>query len=639
MDASRPDVVDVSRSGEGVSRSNVVNASRSGEDVSRSDVVDVSRSDVVNHSRSEEMDASRSNVLDVSRSDVLDASRSGEDVSRSDVVNSPRADVAASRRVPVMGARPGGLVGRLSVQRWFYVVLASMVLLVIVATGVGVRLLQQTGEVSDRLIDRTEPAATEAYRLQAALMNQQTGVRGYALSANEQFLEPYFQGEQDEARAAARMRSLIGDRPELVAELDAVEQLATQWRTEYALPLIDAVTANSAPAAGPNAVLGGKATFDRLRARFDTQNAELSAAIAADRAELAHTRAVRDWVLGGMVALFLLTGVVSAVLVRRLVTRPLQDLRSASLRVAGGDFEHRIAARGPADLRTMAQTVEAMRRRIVEELASSRAQQQVLARQAEELDEQAVELRRSNAELEQFAYVASHDLQEPLRKVASFCQLLEKRYGDKFDERGTQYLMYAVDGARRMQVLINDLLTFSRVGRLGEDKVVVSLDQALDRALDNLGTAIEESGARVHRPEQLPELHAAPTLLVMLWQNLIGNAVKFRHPDRNPVVRIDCVSEPGDEGEIWRLCVTDNGIGIPDEFSEKVFVIFQRLHGRDEYGGTGIGLALCKKIVEYHGGRIWLDTTYTDGTRLYFTLPANNEDTAATPAEVEGAPA
>ncbi len=577
-------------------------------------------------------DASPQGEKATPRQEEVDASPQGE------VAGSRPGGVTAAPRGKLGGSGKVGVVGRLSVQRWFYVVLASMVLLVIVATFVGVRLLQQTGQVTDRLIDRTEPAATEAYRLQAALVNQETGVRGYALSADEQFLTPFQQGEQDEARAAARMRTLIGDRPELVAELDAVEQLASQWRTGYARPLIDVVTANSAPAADPNAVLGGKAAFDRLRARFDTQNAGLSATIADDRAELAHTRAVRDWVLGGMVALFLLTGVVSAVLVRRLVTRPLQDLRSASLRVAAGDFEHRIAARGPADLRTMAQTVEAMRRRIVEELASSRAQQQALARQAEELDEQAVELRRSNAELEQFAYVASHDLQEPLRKVASFCQLLEKRYGDKFDERGTQYLMYAVDGARRMQVLINDLLTFSRVGRLGEDKVAVALDQTLDRALDNLATAIEESGATVRRPEQLPELHAAPTLLVMLWQNLIGNAVKFRSPDRAPVVRIDCEPEPGDEGEVWRLCVTDNGIGIPDEFSEKVFVIFQRLHGRDEYGGTGIGLALCKKIVEYHGGRIWLDTTYTDGTRLCFILPANNEEATAAPVEVEGAP-
>ncbi len=169
-----------------------------------------------------------------------------------------------------------------------------------------------------------------------------------------------------------------------------------------------------------------------------------------------------------------------------------------------------------------------MRQRIVDELDASRA-----AREA--LDEQAVELRRSNAELEQFAYVASHDLQEPLRKVASFCQLLEKRYGDQLDERGTEYIAFAVDGAKRMQVLINDLLTFSRVGRLNVLKTEVDLDSALNTALANLTTTLDETGAEIVRPPgQLPRVLGDPTLLAMVWQNLIGNAVKFRRDDVAP---------------------------------------------------------------------------------------------------------
>jgi light-regulated signal transduction histidine kinase (bacteriophytochrome) len=238
------------------------------------------------------------------------------------------------------------------------------------------------------------------------------------------------------------------------------------------------------------------------------------------------------------------------------------------------------------------------------------------------LDEQALELRRSNAELEQFAYVASHDLQEPLRKVASFCQLLEKRYGDQLDERGIEYIGFAVDGAKRLQVLINDLLTFSRVGRLGTPQAGVDLGAALDAGLANLAAALEEADAEIVRPPQpLPRIVGDPTLLTMLWQNLIGNAVKFRHKDRRPRVVIDCERRTGDDGEQWLLSVSDNGIGISEEFAEKVFVIFQRLHGREVYSGTGVGLALCKKIVEQHGGTIWVDTTYTDGTRLQFTLP------------------
>ncbi|MBF6171863.1 sensor histidine kinase [Nocardia blacklockiae] len=532
------------------------------------------------------------------------------------------------------------VVGKLTVQRWFYLVLASMVLLVILATVIGARLLHQTGDVTDRLLDRTQPAATEAYRLQAALVDQETGVRGYALTANPQFLEPYAQGRQDEARAAQRLRELIGDQPGPAADLDAVEQAALRWRTGYADPLVANVTANSAPILDRAAVAAGKPAFDQLRALSDEQSNALAAAIRADRDELAHSRTIRDSILAGMVAAFLLAGVVLAVLIRRLVTRPLSYLQKSTRRVAGGEFDHRITAHGPADLATVAEAVEEMRRRIVTELGAARAQEAVLQQQAAELDEQAIELRRSNAELEQFAYVASHDLQEPLRKVASFCQLLEKRYGDKFDERGLQYLTFAVDGARRMQVLINDLLTFSRVGRLGEDKVVVDLNTVLDRALDNLGAAIEESGAVVERPPHLPEVLAAPTLLIMLWQNLIGNAVKFRHPDRPPVVRIGCEREVAEDGaETWLFRVADNGIGIPDEFSEKVFVIFQRLHGRDEYGGTGIGLALCKKIVEYHGGRIWLDTDHDEGTELSFTLPALTEPDPVAPTVAEGASA
>jgi light-regulated signal transduction histidine kinase (bacteriophytochrome) len=261
----------------------------------------------------------------------------------------------------------------------------------------------------------------------------------------------------------------------------------------------------------------------------------------------------------------------------------------------------------------MAIDVENMRQRIVSALDNSRAAE---AR----LDEQAVELKRSNAELEQFAYVASHDLQEPLRKVASFCQLLEKRYGDQLDERGIEYIGYAVDGAKRMQVLINDLLTFSRVGRAGIKHTELDLDATLDGALANLAAAIEESNAEIVRPKQpLPRVIGDPTLLTMLWQNLIVNAMKFRHVDRAPRIVIDVERHTNDRECV--LTVSDNGIGIAEEFTDKVFVIFQRLHGRDVYPGTGVGLALVKKIIEYHGGAVRIDTTYTEGTRFELTLP------------------
>ncbi len=365
----------------------------------------------------------------------------------------------------------------------------------------------------------------------------------------------------------------------------------------------------------------GKHEFDHLRTLWAKQNTDLAKAVKQGRAHLDHQRTVRDSVLTAMVVAFLLTGVALAVLVRLLVTRPLESLSKASEQVAGGDFAHHITGEGPADLTAVAGAVEGMRRRIVAELDASRDQEEILSRQAAELDAQAVELRRSNAELEQFAYVASHDLQEPLRKVASFCQLLEKRYGDKLDDRGLQYIDFAVDGAKRMQVLINDLLTFSRVGRLDDTREMVGLGSTLDKALRNLAAAVEESGARIDQPETLPDIVGDPTLLTMLWQNLVGNALKFRHPDRAPHVSVTCDPDPDSPG-MWRLSVADNGIGIPEEFADKVFVIFQRLHSRDAYGGTGIGLALCKKIVEHHGGRIWIESTVGEGTRFCFTLPS-----------------
>jgi light-regulated signal transduction histidine kinase (bacteriophytochrome) len=315
-------------------------------------------------------------------------------------------------------------------------------------------------------------------------------------------------------------------------------------------------------------------------------------------------------------------------LVRNAVTRPLAALAASCRKITEGNFGDKIVPQGPKDIRGIASDVEDMRQRIVEELDAARSARTQLA-------DQALELQRSNAELEQFAYVASHDLQEPLRKVASFCQLLEKRYADKLDERGVEYIGFAVDGAKRMQVLINDLLTFSRVGRLNAAYTEVDLGAVLDDAIGNLATAIEESRAQIVLPGQpLPHINGDPTLLRMLWQNLIGNAVKFRRPDVAPRIIVEYAHRDDDPDSPWLFTVSDNGIGIDDEFVDKVFVIFQRLHGRETYSGTGIGLALCKKIVEHHGGSIWIDSSYTGGTRFRFTIPIAAERELA--ASLEG---
>lgn len=505
---------------------------------------------------------------------------------------------------------------KLTVQGWQNLVLSAMGVVVLSGAVGGALLMNQTDTVSSELIEHLQPARVAAYRLQAGLRDQETAVRGYAIAADRQFLAPYADGQRVEAVAAQDIRRLLGGRDALIADLDAIERAAGSWRGSYARPLIASVVVGHPTVVDSRTSEDGKKEFDNLRVLFDAQNRHLEQARDADTARLVSIRQWRDRVLATMVGAFVVMAVVLAMLVRSSVTRPLGALAAACRRITQGNFDERIVPQGPTDIRAIAADVEEMRQRIVEELEASQ-----FARLA--LDEQAEELRRSNAELEQFAYVASHDLQEPLRKVASFCQLLEKRYGDQLDERGIEYINFAVDGAKRMQVLINDLLTFSRVGRINATHTEVDLGETVASAMQNLATSITESGAEVLLPPAgLPRVDGDPTLLTMLWQNLIGNAVKFQQEGQAPRIAIDCKSGMGEDADNWVFTVTDNGIGIAEEFVDKVFVIFQRLHGRDAYSGTGIGLALCKKIVEHHGGTIGIDTSYTDGTRFVFTLPA-----------------
>jgi PAS domain S-box-containing protein len=233
----------------------------------------------------------------------------------------------------------------------------------------------------------------------------------------------------------------------------------------------------------------------------------------------------------------------------------------------------------------------------------------------EQLRAAAADLARSNAELEQFAYVASHDLQEPLRMVASYTQLLARRYRGKLDQDADEFIGFAVDGARRMQDLINDLLAYSRVGTRALQLETVDTGELVDEVVADLAAAIEEAGATVSHAD-LPIIQADPRQLRQLFQNLIGNAIKFR-AERPP--RVEIAAKPSHAG--WVFSITDNGIGIDAQYLERIFALFQRLHTRDEYPGTGIGLAICKKIVERHGGRLWVESEPGQGTTFWFRLP------------------
>jgi signal transduction histidine kinase len=230
------------------------------------------------------------------------------------------------------------------------------------------------------------------------------------------------------------------------------------------------------------------------------------------------------------------------------------------------------------------------------------------------------ELARSNRDLEQFAYVASHDLQEPLRMVAAYTQLLAERYQGKLDENADKYIHYAVDGATRMQRLVQDLLAFSRVGRSGAGRRQVDCNTVVATAIQNLQATIEESGARMEM-QPLPTVPADPSQLLQVFQNLIANGIKF-HGTEPPRIRVG--AEQNDRE--WQFSVADNGIGIASEHAEMVFVIFKRLHTRDEYPGNGIGLSICKKIVEQLGGRIWVESIQGQGSTFRFTLPARSPE-------------
>ncbi len=239
-----------------------------------------------------------------------------------------------------------------------------------------------------------------------------------------------------------------------------------------------------------------------------------------------------------------------------------------------------------------------------------------LERVTKELEEYNGKLASSNERLKEFAYVASHDLQEPLRMISNFVQLLQKRYKNKLDEEADEFIQYAVSGAERMKALINDLLMYSRVDTQGKPFKETSMQQVLDCTLVDLQQTIEEVGAKISF-DSLPPVYGDATQLGQVWQNLIVNALRYRDPTKPVEIQVGVSSDDG----YWKFFIKDNGIGIDPQFHEKVFKIFQRLHSYQDHEGTGIGLAVCKRIIEHHGGKIWIESELNKGAIFHFTLP------------------
>ncbi|MFI5593581.1 ATP-binding protein [Amycolatopsis sp. NPDC051758] len=499
-------------------------------------------------------------------------------------------------------------------------ILASVeAVLLCIALVAGAVALTNLNDARTRLLDQTGPQLLQAGALATALVNQETGVRGYLLTRQQDFLDPYRAGLVDQEKAVAELRRL-GAAPDIPAGRDLAEVLAAAdtWRG-VAL----AQAAPGAPVPSAAQIEQDKTLFDALRVRLAAQTTHLESARADGRADLSSAATLLTWVLVAVAVMIAAGLVLLYVGLQRAVVRPIRALATAVRDTASRDLHRPVAGTGPQEVRQLGEDVDGLRRRILAEVAELETAHALLSTRTQALE-------RSNSDLEQFAYVASHDLQEPLRKVTSFCQLLQKRYADKLDERGDQYIGFAVDGAKRMQVLINDLLAFSRVGRRGGEPEVVESADLVARATANLEDALADTGARVTVAEGMPSVRGEMSLLTAVFQNLIGNAIKFRgeHP---PEIAVSAERDGGD----WVFSVTDNGIGIDARYADRIFVIFQRLHGRAEYPGTGIGLAMCRKIVEHHGGRIWLDTETTAGTRFRFTLLAH--DVSEVPAEEQDA--
>ena len=524
---------------------------------------------------------------------------------------------AATARARAMAAR---LTAGWPLRRTFGVGVVIVTVFAIAAIVVGGLALANLASARDRVVNKIDPAAFRTSQLGIAYLNQETGVRGYALSARPTFLIPYQQGRVQEQREVSALRPLLTGMPAAQADLTQVTIRAGTWRASYAAPTINRVQATGKPVTGAT-VNQGKADFDQLRAALNGLQADLASERVHAVSGLNGSATALNAICIGIGLALLVILIVLAFSLEISVIRPLSRLAADARQVADGDFAHHVDPGGPQEVRTVGMDVNRMRERILAELSSTRVAHARLEAAHASLEARTEDLQRSNAELEQFAYVASHDLQEPLRKVASFCQLLQRRYAGRLDEKADQYIEHAVDGAKRMQQLINDLLAFSRVGRTAQRREQVSCAILLAQAWANLGPAVRASHATIEVDGHLPEVLGETSLLTAVFQNLLSNALKFAGPEA-PRISVSARRD----GEYWLFAFTDNGIGIPAEYAERIFVIFQRLHDKAAYPGTGIGLAMCRKIIEYHGGRIWLDTTVTSGARFCFTLPVRPDD-------------
>jgi signal transduction histidine kinase len=511
--------------------------------------------------------------------------------------------------------------------------LVAVVLTFLVAGAVTAAVANR-GQLDD-LLDKIGPMRIASNNLLSALVNQETALRGYVVTGNQKDHDVYDNNLADQQAETSNILNSPAATPQVKERLANVTANADAWHTAVANPAIAAVERGDLPGAQSLINDSARSRFDALRASVQSLQDTMQTIRDESQASIRDTNTTLLFVLIAVAVLGIGGAIGLLIALQRNVIGPLTRLATEVRTVAGGEYSHPVGTIGPPELENLAFDVDQMRLKIASDLAEVTAARRKIEESAALLEAQAAELTRSNRDLEQFAYVASHDLQEPLRKVASFCQLLQRRYQGQLDERADQYIAFAVSGAQRMQRLINDLLAFSRIGRVTSGFSDVDLNRVVAEAAavrpdpgllpDGAPPADDEASPQVTWTG-LPVIRGEEALLTTLFANLIGNSLKFRRPGVPARVAVSARRL----GEAWEISCIDNGIGIEPEYAEKVFVIFQRLHTREAYAGTGIGLAVAKKIVEYHGGTIWVDTSFDGGTAIRFILPM-------TPIEPAGA--
>ncbi|MFC4639138.1 sensor histidine kinase [Deinococcus hohokamensis] len=470
-------------------------------------------------------------------------------------------------------------------------------------------------------VNRNAQAAHEVNEAQRRLMlinallrdtsDLETGQRGYVITGQADFLKPYLDGLIAFQDHSEQLRT----RPASALQLHNLNQAASQlnhWRRESADPEIRARRTSLQAAAQRVSSGVGRRQLDDVRETLnvmrDRENGRLSAAVASSTRTLLTVQLVT--VAGLLLSLLLL--VVTALRVARTVAQHLGSLTAGARSITAGQYERRLPRSGVHELDELGAQFHKMARAV-------RERELALARSAQTLQATNEQLSRSNRELEQFAYVASHDLQEPLRTISSYTELLARRYQGQLDSRADQYIAFTIEATGRMKTLIQDLLTFSRVRQGSRTFGPVDTASLVAEVVQDLEAQIAQSGGQVQVAGPLPEVRGNPELLRHIFQNLIGNAVKFRAPDRPPHVIVSATRSEAPPG--WVFHVQDNGIGIEPQYFERIFGVFQRLHGLGQYSGSGIGLAVTRSAAEQHGGALWLDSEPGQGSTFHFRVP------------------